>query len=121
MERTRFIDHKGQRIVLLDLSGIQEESELLAEVEKARQFFASRTPDGSLLTLTHTTGSVYSRLAVDALRDLVAHNKEYVKAGALVTDSQLHRMVVTTLALVSRRKLQAFAGLDAARDWLVAQ
>lgn len=121
MDRTRFIDHKGHAIVLLDLSGIQDEAELCAEVEKSRAFFSAREPDGSLLTLTHTTGSVYSRQAVDALRALTKQNREYVKAGAVVTDTQLHRMVITTLALVARRKLQAFADLDEAKEWLIAQ
>ena len=121
MERTRFIEHQGQPIVLLDLAGIKEEAELLAEVENARNFFATRIPDGSLRTLTHTTGSAYSRAAVDALRDLTAQNREYVRAAAVVTDSQLHRMVISTLALVVRRKMQAFEDLETAKDWLVQQ
>lgn len=121
MERTRFIDHKGHQIVLLDLHGIQDEAELLSEVAKARAFFAGRQPDGSLLTLTHTTGSAYSKAAVDELRELTAHNRPYVRAGAVVTDSQLHRMVITTLALVVRRNLKAFEDLEQAKDWLVTQ
>ena len=121
MERTRIIDHKGSQLVLLDLSGIPDEKQLLDEVAKARQFFAVRTADGSLRTLTHTSGSAYSKGAVDALRELVAHNRDYVKAGAVVTDQQLHRMVISTLALVTRRNLKAFDDLEAAKDWLITQ
>jgi len=121
MERTRMIDHKGTPIVMLDLSGIPDEAQLLDEVAKARSFFAARTPDGSLRTLTYTSGSAYSKAAVDALRELVAHNREYVKAGAVVTDQQLHRMVISTLALVTRRNLKAFGELEAAKDWLITQ
>src|SRR5688500_12565638 len=121
MLRTRFIEHEGQQLVLLDLSEIKEEKELLAEVERARDFFAVRPADGSLRTLTHTTGSVYSKAAVDALRDLTAQNKDHVRAAAVVTDSQLHRMVITTLALVVRRKMQAFESMEAAKAWLIQQ
>lgn len=121
MERTRFIDHKGHQIVLLDLHGILDEAELLREVGKARDFFTGRTPDGQLLTLTYTSGSVYSRKAVDELRELTRHNRPYVRAGAVVTDTQLHRMVITTLALVMKRNLKAFDDLDAAKDWLITQ
>lgn len=115
------IDHKGQPLVMLDLSGLADEQALLAEVAKAREFFAARTPDGSLRTLTHTSGSAYSKTAVDALRELVSHNREYVRAGAVVTDQQLHRMVISTLALVTRRNLKAFEDLEAAKDWLITQ
>ena len=121
MDRTRIIEHRGKQIVLLDLAHIQDEAELLAAVAKAREFFTARTPDGTLLTLTHTTGSSYSKQAVEELRALTAHNRPYVKAGAVVTDSQLHRMVITTLALVARRNLKAFEDLESAKEWLIAQ
>jgi hypothetical protein len=121
MERTRFIEHHGHRLVLLDLSGIGDEATLLAEVQKAREFFDRLPPDGNLLTLTHTTGSSYSRAAVDALRELTRSNRDYVRAGAVVTDAQLHRMVITTLALVVKRNLKAFSELEEAKDWLITQ
>jgi hypothetical protein len=121
MERTRFIDHRGHRLVLLDLSGLKEEADLLAEIQRARDFFARQPPDGDLLTLTHTTGSSYSRAAVDALRELTKQNRDYVRAGAVVTDAQLHRMVITTLALVVKRNLKAFENMEEAKDWLITQ
>jgi hypothetical protein len=121
MERTRFIEHKGHRLVLLDLSGIRDEAELLGEVNRARDFFARQPADGTLLTLTHTTGAVYSREVVDALRELTRSNREHVRAGAVVTDAQLHRMVISTLALVVKRNLKAFEDLEAAKEWLITQ
>lgn len=121
MARTRYIEHAGRRIVLLDMAGIGDEAELLAAVAHARAFIQGHAPDGSLLTLTHTTGAVYSRAAVDAFRAMVAENRPFVRAGALVTDNSLHRMVVSTLALTTRRRMQAFAEMDAAKQWLVEQ
>jgi hypothetical protein len=121
MERTRIIDHKGTAITLLDLSGIPEEARLLDEIARARAFISARAADGSLLTLTHTSGSAYSKAAVAAFRELVTHNRDYVRAGAVVTDQQLHRMVISTLALVTRRNLKAFDDLEAAKDWLTTQ
>jgi hypothetical protein len=121
MDRTRFIEHKGHRLVLLDLAGIKDEAELLAEVGRARDFFARQPADGSLLTLTHTTGAVYSKAVVDSLRELTASNREHVRAGAVVTDAQLHRVVISTLALVVKRNLKAFEDLEVAKDWLITQ
>jgi hypothetical protein len=121
MQRTRFIEHKGKRLLLLDLSGITSEAEMLEEARLAREFIAKHPADGSLLTLTHTTGSSYSRGVVDALRDLTKHNRDYVKAGAVVTDAQLHRVVISTLALVVKRNLKAFEDLEAAKEWLITQ
>ena len=121
MERTRFIDHDGRRIVLLDYSGLSETGETLQEIEKSREFFAAQEADGALLTLTNVLGARYNTQVVDALKHLTAHNRPYVRAAAVVTNNGLHRIAILTVAMFSKRKLQAFDTLEAAKDWLVKQ
>jgi hypothetical protein len=119
--QTRTIEHQGRRIVLLDFTGLKEEAATLAEIEKARQFFARQKPDGSLLTMTDGSGSTYTRKVMDALKQLAAHNKPFVKAGAAVYDSRLHRVVVAAVAIFTRRDIAAFATREEAMAWLVQQ
>lgn len=121
MERIRLEEHAGRRMVVLDISGIREEGEMLAQVDQARAFFAAQPADGSLLTLTDASGALYTPKVVEAMKGLTAHNRPFVKAAAVVADSQLHRMVISTIGLVSRRKLHAFDSVAAAREWLLRQ
>ncbi len=120
-ERTRFIDYQGRRVVLLDFTDIVKEPEALAEVEKARNFFERQPPDGSLLTLTDATNARYTSKVMEALKQLAAHNKPYVKAGAAVTSSRLHRVVVTAVAIFTGRHLAVFPTREEALRWLVNQ
>lgn len=121
MERTRFIEHRGRPIVLLDFAGIIDPAVALLEIEKAKEFFARQDPDGSLLTLTDTTGARYNMEIIEAMKHLTVHNRPYVKAAAIVTDSGLHRVAIMAVAKFSGRRLQAFGGLEEAEDWLVEQ
>lgn len=119
-DRVRFVDHGGARILLIDFSHLQKTDEILAEVERARTLIA-RQPPASLLTLTHVRGARYSPPVMDALKQLTAHNKPFVKAAAVVGMEGLHRVLYRAVILFSRRNIEAFDDLDAARAWLVTQ
>ena len=120
-ERTRFIEYQGKRIVLLDFTDLVAEKDALVEIEKARDFFERQTPDGSLLTLTDGTNARYTSKVMEALKQLAAHNKPYVKAGAAVTSSRLHRVVLTAVAIFTGRHLPSFSTREEALRWLVSQ
>lgn len=120
-ERTRFIEYQGKQVVLLDFTGLVMETDGLVEIEKARQFIARQKPDGSLLTLTDGTDARYTSKVMEALKQLAAHNKPYVKAGAAVTNSRLHRVVITAVAIFTGRHLPVFATRDEALSWLAQQ
>ena len=119
-ERTRFIEHRGARILFMDFSEMNGPGEALAELEKARRLIATQQP-GSLLTLTDVTGTRYDAEIIAAFQALAAHNKPFVKAAASVTRTPLQLVALRASAVHSRRNLQAFADLDEAREWLAAQ
>ena len=121
MERTQTIEYQGRKIVLLDFTGLKEETAALTEIEKARQFFARQKPDGSLLTMTDGSGSMYTSKVMDALKQLAAHNKPFVKVGAAVSDSRLHRVVIAAVAVFTGRHIPVFATRPEAMAWLVQQ
>ncbi len=121
MDRTRVIEYRGRQVVLLDFTGLRAEPETLAEIEKSRQFFARQTPDGSLLTVTDGTGSTYTSKVMDALKQLAAHNTPFVRAGAAVSDSRLHRVVIAAVAVFTGRHIPVFPTREAALTWLIEQ
>lgn len=119
-ERVRFIEHRGVPILLIDFSGLQKTEEILREIGVARALVAAQPP-ASLRTLTHVRGARYTPPVMDALKELTAHNKPYVKAAAVVGMEGLHRVLFRAVIVFSRRNIEAFDTLDRARDWLASQ
>ena len=121
MDRIRFIEHKGKRIVLCDYSGITDVDEGLREIATARRFIGALPADGTVMTLSDVRDTRYDRRIVDAMKEMAVANRPIVKAAALVSNSPLHQAAINMIAFFSRRKLHVFADRDTALDWLATQ
>lgn len=120
LPRTRFINHRGLDILLFDYSNLQNSEEAVCEIQKSKEFVATQ-PEQSLYTLVCVEGARYNSEVIQALKDLAAHNKPYVRAGVIVGMSALHRIVYRMVMLFSGRKLAAVESLAEGKDWLLAQ
>jgi len=118
--RTRFIEHEGHRILLLDFSGISDPDVALAAIAEARAFVATQ-PLGSLLTITYIKGSAFMPSVVRALQDLATHDAPYVKAAAVAGMSGVQRIAFTAIKLVSGRSFKVCADVEEAKRWLAEQ
>lgn len=119
MSATRFITHNGARILHIDLAKKTPE-QLLEAIREAKAIIAEQPP-GSLLTLTDVEGSSYNRIVADELKAYVAHNKPFVRAGAVVGLNDLKRVIFNFLNRVTGRTLKGFDRVEAAKDWLASQ
>jgi hypothetical protein len=119
MSETKFITHKGTKILFIDLARKTPE-QLLEAIREAKSVIASQ-PQGSLLTLTDVEGSSYNRVVADELKAYVAHNKQFVRAGAVVGLNDLKRVIFNFLNRVTGRTLKGFDRVEAAKDWLTLQ
>jgi hypothetical protein len=119
MSVTQFITHKGAQILFIDLAR-KSPAELLEAIREAQAVIATQSP-GSLLTLTDVEASHYNREVAEALKAYVAHNKTFVRAGAVVGLNDLKRVIFNFLNRVTGRSLKGFDQLAAARDWLAKQ
>jgi hypothetical protein len=122
MERTRFIDHKGKKILLLDYTELGTSPEQLQEeIARTRQIISTQPP-GSLLTLTDVRGSRITPGNVKAMQELVRHNAPYVQWGAVIVGlTGIQLTAFRAIQAVSRRRnLRAFNDMDEAKDWLAA-
>jgi len=119
MSAVKFITHKGTKILFIDLAR-KSPSELLSAISEAKSVIAAQPP-ASLLTLTDVEGSSYNREVADELKAYVAHNKPFVRAGAVVGLNDLKRVIFNFLNRVTGRTLKGFDRLDAAKDWLASQ
>jgi hypothetical protein len=100
MNRVRFIEYLGNRIILLDFAGITNRDVSLAAVSEARRFVGTQPPDGSSLLLTDARNTIYDRHVVDALTQMAAANRPFVKAAAVVSDSAIHHAAIAMVAFL---------------------
>ncbi len=117
MDKIYFIEHRDREILVIDFSSCDTDG-VLAIIERAQQIIASR-PHESLLTLTDLKDTQYNRRITEALKEYVAHNRPYVKAGAVIGLNDIKRVLFNALKRVTGRNLRAFEQSEAAKDWLV--
>lgn len=123
MQRTRFIEHRGTRILFLEYTDLGSDAdELVAEIEKTKRVISGQ-PAGSVLTLTDVRGSRITPANVRAMRDLVAHNAPFVKWSAVVVGlTGVYLAGFRAIQALSRRRnLLSFGDLEEAKEWLVTQ
>ena len=119
MDRVKFIEHKGKRILHLDFSHFKAE-QVLPVIEQARAIIAAQPPK-SVYTLTDVTESGFNSKVSDSLKEFVAHNKPFVAASAVVGVTGLKQIILNAVMKFSGRHLHAFDSLDQAKDWLAKQ
>jgi hypothetical protein len=96
--------HGTLPVILLDFEGITDKREALAAAAEAKAFVSTLEPDGTHYTLTDIRDTRYDREIVEAFKDLTAHNRPYVRAAAVVSNSAIHRAAIAMVGLFSRRK-----------------
>ncbi len=120
MERVRFIEHLGQRVLLLDCTNAGPQ-ELLDSFDQARQLLNGEAQH-SVLTLTDFTGAEFNKLAADQLKIAATYNRPYVKRSALVgADDDLPDVYYRNLVSFSAREFPLFKTREEALDWLVSE
>ena len=120
MERTRFIEHNGKRILLLDFAGVRDPDEAIREVRNAMEVVA-RQPKKSLLVMTLVRDARYNAAVLQAMKELASHNEPYVRHSAVVGMSGLHRIAYQAVILFSKRSIKTFDQEAEALEWLVSQ
>ena len=119
-QRFRMLDDGGHPVILLDFSGITDREEGRAAVHAAQSFVATLPRDGSHVTLTDVRRTRYDRAIVEAFKGLAEHNRPYVRAAAVVSDSAIHRAAITMIGIFSRRKIATFDTREGALEYLRA-
>lgn len=111
--------HAGRKIIHIDFSRIGGD-ELLKAIEEAQSVIATQSPS-SALTLTNVTDVRYNKTITERLKAYVAHNKPYVKAGAVVGLNDMTRIIFNSINMITGRNLKAFSTVEEARTWLAGQ
>jgi len=116
-ERVKFIEHKGEKILFIDMSNLLEK-EMLEIIDYAKKIIRNQQ-ENSLLTLTDVTHSRYNVEVVNAMQEYTKGNKPYVKKAAILGVNPIKRIIFNKIMEFSKRDLVAFDTIEKAKDWLV--
>lgn len=115
------VTHKGQQLLVLDFSAMEDTPELVRFADAAAARVA-KEPPGSVrvLGLVRPVGR-FDKDGIAAVRRMVEHNRPYVRATALVGLSGVVRVIHQAMQILSRRQMPNFESEAEAKEWLVAQ
>lgn len=118
-DRIRFIQHKGQKILLVDLSNCPA-----AEVKRISELvpkFVTTHPKGSLLLLADFTGAEFDRETVTIMKEGAVFDRPYLKKSAWVGLGNLPKIFYEHIKVFSQRELPTFQNREDALEWLVKE
>jgi hypothetical protein len=125
MERVRWEEHKGRKILVIDYSNLRatkesEKAQILDCISAARAIVAETK--GRILFLSYVHESSLDKEIMTALKDFAAYTNEnrFVEKECVVGISALQKMFVNTINLFSKAKLVIFDDVLAAKEWLTA-
>lgn len=118
-ERIRFIEHKGQRVLLIDISHCSADE--VATIARLVPTYVTSEPRGSVLLLADFTGAEFDRIAIDRLKEGTVFDKPHLKRSAWVGIESLPKVFYEHIKSFSRRDLPAFKTREEALEWLVGE
>lgn len=117
MERIRFFEYRGVRVLAANFSGITDSQELRIAVDQATALIHAEEPE-SVLSLVDLSGVPYSMENVAILRRAVVQNKPFVRARAVVGLPPVAHLSYGALAHLSGRPVRSFDDVGSGLEWL---
>jgi len=118
-ERIRFITHRGQQILLVDVSNCTS-AEMIALAKVLPSHLADE-PLGSVLLLADFTGSKFDKTAFESLKQAAVYDRPHLKRSAWVGVEAMPKVFYENLKSFSQRDLPVFTTREEALNWLVAE
>lgn len=117
MERAKFLKHGEAMVYQFDFSNLAVGE--AREVANHGKTAIAKMPPNSVLTLTNVTNAVYDEKFNALAKELVAHNKPYVRAGAVIGVAGWRKIAYwAALVFSGRDNLKLFDDAESAKNWL---
>lgn len=118
MERVKFLNHKGRKILHIDLSNCSVEHAVQI-IEESKKIIREQV-ECSVLALTNINNdNAFVPDLFQAMKEFTQHNKPYIKASAVIAYKDIHKLFIETMAHLTERKFCIFDDIEKAKDWLV--
>lgn len=116
-ERIRFIRHREQEILLIDVSGCSAAE--LSRIARLVPAYTVTRPRGSVLLLADFTGAEFDKENIEILKQATVFDRPHLKRSAWVGVESLPKVFYENIKSFSRRDLPTFKTREEALDWLV--
>jgi len=117
-DRIHFIEHKGRRVLMIDLShATAQQMHLL--LEHVRITVAQHARE-SLLTLGDFEGAEIDHSVAMKIKEVLTLDRPFVKKGAFVGTDKIPHAFLENFHNFSQRDIPTFKTREEALDWLVA-
>lgn len=116
VERLRYVEHRGKRILLADVSVCTDEQ--LAECIKAVPQYVTKLPEHSVLILGDFTGTHFTKETIEQLKIAAVFDRPHVAKAAWVLSDNLHKVLLDSIRNFSAREIAVFATREEALDYL---
>jgi hypothetical protein len=117
MERVYFTDYRGRRVLVQDLSGLQDVRECIAIFDRAEAIIVKEPPK-SVRLLTDVSDAHYDRDGVERMKRFSIAVTPHMQASAVVGVSGLKKIVVQTLIKLTGRHIALCDSQTKALEWL---
>jgi len=120
MGRVNFIEHKGKRILHVDLSGLKEPKDKIDVLNEARRIIDAQAPK-SVLLLTNCIETHYESEGAEAIKQYSKANTPYIKASAVTGVVGIKKLLFNAIIKLTGRNIVAVDTVEQALDWLAGQ
>lgn len=116
--RFRYVEHRGKRILLADVSNCTHE-QLLDWIKTVPQY-VTKQPEHSVLLLGDFTGTHFSKEAIEQLKIAAVFDRPHVAKAAWVLNDNLHKVLLDSIRAFSAREIPVFSTREEAMDYLAS-
>jgi hypothetical protein len=120
LERVSWVEHEGKRIILEDMSGLREATDIYA-VSDTSTALICKQPEASVLLITNVTGTRYNPSVINRLKENTKLTNPYMKAYAVVGIGGLQRVVLQSVVQFTGQDIKISGSIEEAKEWLVRQ
>lgn len=118
MERVRFITHKGQQLLFVDMTNLQE-GQCVPVIEQVMKMVTAQ-PKESVLVLTDWAGCKPGKKDLTRMKEVAVYDRPYVKKSAYINGAHLPQILIQQLQNFSQRTFAEKPTKEEALEWLVA-
>lgn len=116
---TKWIEHKGRKILLIDYTGIKMEKEMIANLNRAIPLINDLTPGNNLYIMSDLTGCYTTPGFIDSAKKVEKEVlSQYKVKWSIVGISGAKAILLKGFNLVSKTKLEPFNTREQALEYL---